>query len=102
MILQFIIGFTVVGVFNLSNTLIVDVHPSQPVTASASVSITRCLIAAGGVAVVEVLLNAVGPGWTFTIIGSLCLATLPVFWLVRERGWDWRKTRAVKERDSRL
>lgn len=27
LILQFVIGFTVTGVFNICNTLIVDVHP---------------------------------------------------------------------------
>ncbi|KAK1058499.1 hypothetical protein LTR74_013388 [Friedmanniomyces endolithicus] len=98
--LQFIIGFCTTGVFNLSNTLIVDMNPSNPVTASASVSITRCFIAAAGVAVIEVLLNAIGPGWTFTVVGALCMATLPGFWVVRRYGWEWRKVRAERERNS--
>lgn len=94
------IGFTVTGIFNVSNTLIVDVHPAFPVTASASVSITRCSVAAGGVAVVQVVLRAVGPGWTFTVIGALCWATLPVYWVVKEKGWEWRKARTQRSVDG--
>lgn len=97
LILTFVIGFTVSGIFNVCNTLIVDVHPSHPVTASASVSITRCLIAAGGVAVIEVLMNAVGTGWAFTVAGGLCWMTVPMLWIVREKGWQWRKHRAERE-----
>ncbi|KAK5167351.1 uncharacterized protein LTR77_007050 [Saxophila tyrrhenica] len=94
LILQFVIGFAVTGVFNISNTLIVDVQPDRPVTASASVSITRCIIAAGGVVVVQVVMNALGSGWTFTLIGGLCWATLPMYWIVRANGWEWRKRKA--------
>ncbi|EGP90655.1 unnamed protein product [Zymoseptoria tritici ST99CH_3D1] len=100
LVLCFIIGFTVTGVFNVCNTLIVDVHPAYPVTASASVSITRCLIAAAGVAVIELLLSEVGPGWTFTIIGALCWLMAPVLWLVHQYGWTWRKRRAGREQES--
>ena len=96
--LQFIVGFTVTGIFNVCNTLIVDVNPERPATASASVSITRCLVAAGGVSVIEVLLNAIGPGWTFTIVGVMCWATVPVLLLVTQKGWYWRKQRAEREK----
>lgn len=73
------------------NTLIVDVNPRSPATASASVSITRCLTAAGGVAVIEVLINAIGPGWAFSVVGALCWMTVLVLLLVRRKGWIWRK-----------
>ena len=98
LVLQFIIGFTVTGVFNVCNTLIVDVHPSYPVTASASVSVTRCLVAAGGVAVIEVLINAVGPGWAFSLVGGLCWMTMPILFIVRQKGWHWRKRKEGREK----
>lgn len=96
-ILQFIVGFAVTGVFNVCNTYIVDVYPEDSASASASVSITRCLLAAGGVAVVEPLRRAVGPGWTFTIIAIICYSTIPIVFLVRQRGWQWRKQRHEKK-----
>lgn len=88
--MQFIIGFTVTGIFNVCNTLIVDINPSRPVIASASVSITRCLFAAGGVAAIGAVVSAIGQGWAFTILGGLGWATLPVMWIARRKGWAWR------------
>jgi hypothetical protein len=88
--MQFVIGFTVTGIFNVCNTLIVDINPSQPVIASASVSITRCLLAAGGVAAIGGIVNAIGQGWAFTILGALGWATLPMMWIARRKGWAWR------------
>jgi hypothetical protein len=96
LILLFIIGLTVTGIFNVCNTLIVDVNDEAPATASASVSITRCLMAAGGVAVVEAMLKEIGPGWTFTVMGGMCWATIPILLIVRRKGWDWRKRKADK------
>lgn len=92
-ILQFVVGFAVTGIFNVCNTYVVDVFPEDSASASASVSITRCLLAAGGVAVVEPLQRAIGPGWTFTIISMICYSTIPILFLVRQRGWQWRKQR---------
>jgi len=90
LVMQFLIGLTVTGIFNVCNTLVVDLHSHQPATASASVSITRCLAAAVGVSVQQLLFDAIGPGWTFTMIACLCYATVPFLWIVRHKGWDWR------------
>lgn len=68
----------------------VDLHPKEPGIASVGVSLTRCLVAAAGVAVLEVLLDAVGPGWTFTIYGLLCGLSVPMLWAVRNHGQQWR------------
>lgn len=57
------IGLTATGIFNVRSTLLLDMNPSSPVTAAASVSLTRWLVAAGGVAVIEALVSAIGPGW---------------------------------------
>ena len=88
--MQFLTGLAVTGIFNVCNTLVVDLHSDQAVTASASVSMTRCAAAAAGVSVLQLLFDAVGPGWTFTIIAGLCYGTVPVLWLEREKGWQWR------------
>jgi multidrug resistance protein len=90
LVLQFLIGLSVTGIFNVCNTLIVDLHSSQPAAASASVSMTRCAAAAVGVSVLQISLDAIGPGFTFTIIGCLCFATVPLLWLERQKGWEWR------------
>ena len=91
LVTQVLTGLTVTGVFNVANTLMVDLHADEAMSASASVSITKCLVAAGGVSVLQLLFDAIGIGWTFTIIGVLCYLTIPVLWVVRQRGWAWRK-----------
>ncbi len=91
--MQFLIGLAVTGIFNVCNTLVVDLHSDQAVTASAAVSITRCGAAAAGVSVLQMLFDAVGPGWTFTIIAGVCYGTVPILWLEREKGWQWRLER---------
>ena len=88
--MQFLIGLAVTGIFNVCNTLVIDLHSDQAATASASVSITRCAFAAAGISVLQLLLDAAGPGWTFTFIAGLCYGTIPILWLEREKGWQWR------------
>jgi multidrug resistance protein len=94
LIMQFIIGLAVTGIFNVLNTLVVDLHSDQSATASAAVSITRCLLAAAGISVLQLLFDAIGAGWTFTLISGMCYATVPFLWLVRQKGWNWRLTKA--------
>jgi multidrug resistance protein len=92
--MQFIIGLAVTGIFNVLNTLVVDLPPKQPATASAAVSVTRCFLAATGVSVLQLLFDAIGPGWTFTFIAALCYSTVPFLWIERQKGWDWRLAKA--------
>jgi hypothetical protein len=69
----------------------VDVFPESPSTAAAAASITRCTMAAAGVAVLRPLLDAPGRGWYFTILGiwSGGFGALAV-WFIRRNGMEWR------------
>lgn len=99
-ILQFVIGFTVIGVFNMCNTLLTDTHPDSPVTAVASANIARCLVAAGGVAAVQPLIEATNPGWAFTIIGLLCWSMILLLYAIRCKGWQWRKSQTRRAQST--
>lgn len=79
------------------SALIVDVFPETPGRAAASNNITRCTLAAAGVALVDPLVNALGYGWVFTILGlfeavSCVLAVLTL----RRWGGSWRDKRVRK------
>ena len=100
LIMQFLIGLAVTGIFNVCNTLIVDLHPDAPATASASVSLTRCLTAAVGLSVQQLLFDSIGVGWTFTLIAGLCYMTVPSLAVVRWRGWSWRRDKRAREAAS--
>ncbi|KAH9893007.1 putative major facilitator superfamily transporter [Xylariomycetidae sp. FL2044] len=90
LVMQFVCGLATTGVFNICLTLYMDIHPQEPGLASVAVSLTRCLIAAAGVAVLELLLDAVDAGWTFTIYSLICSLSIPMLWSVRAFGQNWR------------
>ncbi|KAI4106016.1 MAG: hypothetical protein L6R37_002379 [Teloschistes peruensis] len=79
-----------IAAFVVCNTLIVDLHPDSPATASASVSIVRCSVAAIGVSILQFILDSLGPGWTFTLFGGLGAATTPMLWAEWRWGMQWR------------
>ena len=58
----------------------------------------RCSVAAIGVSVLQYLLDILGPGWTFTVLGALCIATAPLLLSVWLWGMQWRTTREERER----
>ncbi|KAF2115014.1 major facilitator superfamily domain-containing protein [Lophiotrema nucula] len=97
--LQFLIGLSTAIIFNSSATLLTDIHPKSPSTASAANSIVRCLLAGLGLAVVQILIDSIGIHWCFTLFGIICLACLGVAWLLCNYGRLWRdeiRTRNVE------
>ena len=71
-------------------TLLVDIHPSSPSTAQASLNIVRCTLAAGGIAVLQIVIDAIGVGWSFTLIAGLCLMSIPLVYAEIRWGPRWR------------
>lgn len=98
LILQLIQGFWGTCFYTLYNTLLVDVYPESPSTAAAAASITRCTMAAAGVAVLQPLLDRLGRGWYFTILGiwSGGFGVLAV-WSIRKKSMEWRTRRLGKK-----
>ena len=97
LILQFVQGFWGTCFYTIYNTLLVDVFPESPSTAAAAASITRCAMAAAGLAILQPLLDAAGRGWYFTLLGlwSGGFGAVAV-WLLRRNGMQWRTRRMVK------
>lgn len=50
----------------------------------------RASLAAAGTAALQLVLDAMGVGWCFTIFAGICLATMPVLWMENEWGMGWR------------
>lgn len=74
----------------MSGTLLVDIHPNSPSTAQAANSIVRALLAGGGTAFVQPLIDTAGIGWAFTFFGGLGLACMGLAWLEFTFGQGWR------------
>lgn len=92
LILQFMQGLWGTCFYTVYNTLLVDVFPESLSMAVAAASITRCAMAATGIAVLQLLLDAAGRGWYFTVLGlwSGSFGAVAV-WCIKNRGMEWRK-----------
>lgn len=97
LLLQFIQGFLGTSIYTIFNTLLVDVFPQTPSTAAAAASISRCALAASGVAAVQPLVRVLGRGWYFTALavvtgglGSVVVCAL------RRWGPEWRRERVAR------
>jgi hypothetical protein len=75
----------------MCGTLLVDLHPISPASAQAALNIVRCSLSAGGLAVLQVIIDSVGVGWCFTIFAGLCFGMLLPVWVVHRYGSVWRK-----------
>jgi multidrug resistance protein len=99
LILQFMQGLWGTCFYTVYNTLLVDAFPESPSTAAAAASITRCAMAATGIAVLQPLLDAAGRGWYFTVLGlwSGSFGAVAV-WCIKNKGMKWRKRRLDKHK----
>ncbi|KFA48957.1 hypothetical protein S40293_02606 [Stachybotrys chartarum IBT 40293] len=94
LVLQFIQGFWGTYFYTTFSTLLVDTFPECPSTAAAATSVTRCAMAAGGVAILQPLLDVTGRGWYFTVLGLWSgLSGVGAVAMLRSRGMAWRRKR---------
>jgi MFS family permease len=104
LVLLFVIGLCVTGSFSILSTLVVDLYPEAPATAVAANNLFRCLFGAGGTAVIETVLKAMGRGWTFTFLALVLVVFSPILWVSMRWGPKWReerRTRKLKEKEEK-
>ncbi|KAI0190955.1 major facilitator superfamily transporter [Xylaria flabelliformis] len=100
LLIQAILGFTVAAGFVTFGTLTTDLNPGRSSTAAASANILRALLAAGGTAALQPIIDAVGAGWCFTIFGFLVAACGPLLLLEIRIGPKWRESRRSRQAES--
>ena len=94
----FFIGFGVSTSFNLTNTLLIDLHRDKPATATAAVNFVRCLLSAAGAAAIIPMCDAMNPGWAFTLLALIyAVYIIVVFWIMT-KGMTWRGQAAEKKK----
>ncbi|KAL1620684.1 hypothetical protein SLS54_006040 [Diplodia seriata] len=96
LVMFFLLGLTLTGTFNVLNLMLVDFYPLSPATATAANNLVRCLVGAGGSAVVILMIKRMGRGWCFTFHALVVLAASPILWVLVKKGPGWREKRRVK------
>lgn len=97
LLLQFLVGFCLNGVFNVLSILLVDLYPTAPATATAANNLVRCFLGAGGTGVIDIMINGMGRGWCFTFIAAVCIVGTLLLWIEAKYGPKWREARAVRK-----
>lgn len=100
LVLSFIIGFCLTGSFNVMSTMLVDLYPMSPSTATAANNLARCLIGAAGTAVIIQMIQGMGRGWCFTFIAAVVFFTSPLLWAELKWGPKWREERRVRQENQ--
>lgn len=94
LIMTFFSGASQVGIFTICGTLLTDLNPNRSATVQASYSLIRCLLSAGGIGIVERLMDNIGVGWCFTLFALIGACCVPLSIVLRQQGWRWRKARS--------
>lgn len=100
-VLSFIVGIGMNGFNNTTNVLLVDMHPGKAGTAQAANNLTRCLVGAGATAAIEPMMNAMGVGGAFSLVGGLYVICLPFLLFLMAKGMGWRKEMRMKAEEKR-
>lgn len=94
-----IIGYSLTSTFQVLNVLMVDIYPGKPSVATAANNLVRCEIGAVFSAVLLPLANAIGWGWSYTLLALLFVSFAPMLLVLMAKGPGWRKAR--KEKDEK-
>lgn len=96
LVLTFVMALFMTACYNSMNLLLVDLYPNSPSTASAANNLARCLMAAGGSAMIEPLVQAIGVGWAYTSVALVCAGLSPMLLVITHYGPRWREERRVR------
>jgi hypothetical protein len=93
---QLAAGWSVTSVLTSNNALVVDLYPDNSASASAILNLSRCLMAACGVAAVDPFLRAFGPGWLSVSLVSIVTVAVVPYGLHSYCGQRWREEREIR------
>ncbi|KAB8339043.1 hypothetical protein FH972_021979 [Carpinus fangiana] len=100
LVLIFFGAFGTVGAFSSLATLLVDLYPGSASTVTGANNLVRSLLGAGATAVIDPMLQAMGAGWTYTLIACVAAICSPLLLVVIRKGPQWREERRLRLEQS--
>ncbi|KAF8078858.1 MFS general substrate transporter [Lyophyllum atratum] len=95
LILQILVGYVAIAVMNSTQTLMIDLFPGQGSSITACNNLIRCSLSAFLVSVIDLMLRALGVGWTYVLLGGVSLLGIPLLYLEMRIGPACRAKRRV-------
>jgi multidrug resistance protein len=96
-VLLFIMGLCIAATFQPVIALNVDINPRSPAAAGAAGQFLRCVMGAGGVALMNPMLDNLGSGWTSTVVAAVWVVMSLCWWTVVVKGPKWRQARNIED-----
>jgi len=87
------IGFVSISVMNAIQTQLIDLVPTQSSSVSACNNLVRGSLGAGLVAIIDIIIRALGPGWTYVLLGGSCAFFCPLLYVIIKIGPGCRAKR---------
>ncbi|GJE85845.1 MFS general substrate transporter [Phanerochaete sordida] len=97
LILQIIIGYTIVSIMNTTQTLLVDLLPNAGSSVTACNNLVRCSFGAACVSVIDLIIKAIGVGWTYILLAGLCVLVGPLMFVIMYIGPRFRAKRRARQ-----
>ncbi|KAF9225425.1 MFS general substrate transporter [Gyrodon lividus] len=97
LVLQIVLAISGIAVMNSVQTLLIDLLPTQGSSVTACNNLVRCSLGAVTVSVIDLLLNALGTGWTYILLAGISIATLPMVWFAVWVGPRCRAKRRARQ-----
>ena len=92
MIANFFYGVGSMLIFAMVTTMLTEFLPKRSSSGVALNNLIRNIFSCVGSIAGAPLINAIGNGWLFTILGIWAFSTASVIWAMRRFGPRWRKT----------
>lgn len=96
-IMLFIFGYTLIAGSQALNVLMVDLWPTQPAAATAASNVTRCLLGAAASAAIGPMSQAMGYGWSYTVLAALFLVSSIGPLASMRYGMRWRAQKKARQ-----
>jgi predicted MFS family arabinose efflux permease len=93
MIANFFFGVGSMLIFTLATTMLTEFLPQRASTGIAVNNFIRNIFSFAGAVAAVPIINAIGNGWLFTILGLVSLISgCVVVWAMRKWGANWART----------
>ncbi|GLB35921.1 putative MFS general substrate transporter [Lyophyllum shimeji] len=97
LMLQIAVGYIAIAVMNSTQTLMIDLFPGYGSSVTACNNLVRCSLSAFLVSVIDLIIRALGVGWTYVLLGGVSLLVLPLLYLEMRIGPTCRAKRRAQE-----
>lgn len=90
MVANFFFGLGSMLIFSMVTTMLTEFMPHKASNGVAVNNFVRNIFSCVGAIVSAPLIDAIGNGWLFTILGLTALASSSVIWAMKHYGPRWR------------